>query len=231
MQRQIREVHSDYLLSLSAFRIDPNREALSSMIEVEATGPPLTCADELAQARRFFRRKEQLPASWVPYLETGSRAPFQMTESSFVNLFSPDTALLLDIYRPPWKGYYTSDVFLCQWLRALGKEADVRALPLTFPAKLYINNINNPVSNRVLDALLDEAESDLLLLPCTQALWKQLLATPHVRCVAHILDAYNAVNIWRGAQPYAVEAVQVYRRGMVSNLKFTIHPVNPKQGC
>ena len=224
---------------IEALNHDPHCGPLPSLIEVRDEGRPLDTPGERRQADAYFRKQNCLPIEWNAYLETGRHAPYNFRETSFIHLFSTEgsgqrlrVAVILDVYRPPWKPYFTSDVFLSQWVRAshyphyTETEApwDLGQLPPSFPPTLYINNITHKTTLRRLKSLLERHRTSCFSMPCTGHAWDRLSRTPHVRYLYRILEAYNDLNRRRGYKSYQARAVQVYGQRGRYHLKFSIWP-------
>jgi hypothetical protein len=144
MDRNISPSTSDNVLKMESIKSDAFPGKISSMIEVRDIGPPLSKPEELEEARLYFKTQPYTPVIWRTYLEKGEYAPFLFKRTGFINLFSDDTIIMVDMYRPPWKPYFTSDVFFDQWLRAINAGANLLDLPIRFPSTLYIHNIKVP---------------------------------------------------------------------------------------
>ena len=225
MVRNIREVGSDYLCQLSALKTDPNHSTFFHMIEVEEVGPPLDTPEELREARHYFDKQSHVPSAWKQYLETGKNAPFLFLETSFISLFSKNTIVIWDIFRPPWKNYYASDVFFHQWLQAFHLGENISFLPKDFPSTLYINNVANPITRRIIKNILENEQADTYTIQSVHdPLWPKLANTSHIKYLLNLLKNYNAINKWRGDSPFRVSALQLYRGYETYHLKFTITP-------
>ncbi|MTI33315.1 hypothetical protein [Xanthovirga aplysinae] len=223
MRRTVRVVGAKELLKLEVFKHDPDRFDLSRMMEVREVGPSLETDGELEQARQYFRKKGKTPVEWEPYLEMGTHPPFFFEKTSFLNLFSKNTLAMIDIYRPPWKNYFTSDAFFSQWLKALGRKMDIMNFPYSFPKALYIHNIIHTVSRKVLDKIFDDQDKDHVQFSAQDCFyWEEIMGTPHLKCVNHILSTYNKVNVYKGSKAHHIKAMQLYRNGEMYHLKLLI---------
>ena len=191
------------------------------MTEVSDIGPTLQTPVELQAARNYFYQKDHIPAIWHQYLKTGKYPPFLFQQTSFINLFSADKIILFDLYRPPWKPYYTSDVFFYQWLKSMGSDINLYNLPLQFPGTIYVHNVTNQVSKHMLKEILNETTSDAYLIDqLMDARWSKLRTTPHLKTVMRILDTYNNLNSLRGRSAYYISGLKIYKRAELYHLKF-----------
>ncbi len=218
MHREVNTVKPDEIIKHQAFKMDPHPHRLHAMIEVREIGDHLHSDRELQQAREYFR-KRSVPEVWQAYLEMGEGLPYHFEEVSFINLFSDRAIGILDIYRPPWKEYYTSDVFFSQWLEATGKPLDVNHLPDAFPKTMYINNVTNVLTIDKLKPLVDAGHKDHCQFdPNYRPEWKSLKQTPHFKFVEHVLDAYNRIK----NRKCSISGVQLYRKMGTYNIKLTV---------
>jgi len=222
MQRKLEMKDSGYVNRLSAVLSDPNREILPEMTEVSDIGFELQTPAELSEARAYFDRLGHVPPVWRHYYKTGKYPPFLFSHTSFITLFSKDTVILYDMYRPPWKPYFTSDVFFYQWLKSLGREIDLMNLLVRFPEKLFIHNITNQLTRRILQALLDEVTSDFYLIDEVKNVGVDLTRSPHMKNIFHILNTYNRINRLRNLPAAEIISLQIYRQNEAYHLKFRI---------
>ncbi|MEO1054002.1 MAG: hypothetical protein AAFX87_25415 [Bacteroidota bacterium] len=210
-------------LTTVALTMDPYLDHLPALIRVEETGAQLTDPKELEEAHIYFKGKEHIPSIWAAYLATGDYPPFLFEHTSFINYFGEKEVVLIDLYRPPWKPYYTSDVFFSQWLRVLGEEEKVQYLPDTFPETFYINNVTNIDTIKELEKMLREADEDVCIKqPGEIRNWALLKNTPHLKCVLNILKDFNQIKALDGRTGYGINTVQCYRQDTVYNLKMKI---------
>lgn len=207
-------------LDTAALKADPYREVMSPMKKVMDTGPLLSSPHELSEARTYFQQKGRTPMVWAPYLTMGDCPPYLFEKTSFVNYFGEEVVVLIDMYRPPWKRYYTSDVFFSQWLSTLGKDESVQYLPDTFPTTLYINNITNPDTKRELKKML-KGEEVCIMEPDEIENWSKLRNTPHLKCVQNILTDFDQIK-GRHGEGHTIDTIQCYKEDEVYNLKMQI---------
>lgn len=195
----------------------------TNMVKVKDTGALLTEPQEVEAARAYFRAQGHTPSVWAAYLATGSHPPYLFERTSFIHYFGENIVALIDIYRPPWKNFYTSDAFFSQWLRALQKSEVVQNLPDAFPKTLYINNITNPITKKELKQMLNDAGTDILSkVPHRLMRWHTLKNTPHIKCVLNILNDYNQVKSLPPHHGYRIENIQLYREEGVYHLKMRV---------
>ena len=227
MDRSIRIRSGAYINQLEAVASDENGTALDAMTEVSDIGPPLQSKSEQEEARAYFNRFDHVPANWHHYLKTGKHPPYLFEKTSFVNLFSDDTVIIFDIYRPPWKPFYTSDVFFYQWLKSFGLPILLHHLPQVFPSTLYVHNVTNQRTIFIMKHMLDTASADSFLVAnLKDGRWKILRASPHLKSVLRILDNYNEINRLREGLLYQVKSLQLYRNNELYHLKFRFAPAS-----
>ena len=217
------QVSPDEINHLHAISSDSNRGEIEPMIEIKCKDQALNTPEELKAAREYFNNLGYIPTKWIPYLETGKNAPFRFNQTSFINLFGNDMAIMVDMYRSPWKYYFTSDVFLYQWLKANGKGSELNDLPVQFLSTIYIHNITNLISKYRFRRFLNELKTDHFCCDSTENhVWKSILATPHLKCVNHIIEAFNMINRLRDNRSYSISAIHVYRKNEKYHLKIKI---------
>jgi hypothetical protein len=211
------------VLNLESIKADSHLSQIHPMIEIRDFGPLLNTPTELKEARDFFYGQAYTPVIWRTYLQTGQHTPFLLKKTSFINLFNHDTVVMVDMYRPPWKPYFTSDIFFDQWLRATGAGANLFDLPKRFPSILYIHNITNLISKSKMKSILDKQESDIAIINCDEPReWAALLKIPHLKCITHILRNYNEINNLRGGNLFNISSIQLYRQREMYHLKLKI---------
>lgn len=220
---------------LDALKHDPTLAGYSPLIEVQEIGPRIDTSQEHQSASAYFAKQPVIPNEWRNYIETGHHAPHNLDRTSFIHQFDKanTTAIIYDVYRPPWKPYYATDAFLSQWAEAhqFANGAEQAAkfhpnqLPKSFPKNLYINNITHKKTHARIHRLLDRADTDSLTLRCAGKAYSYLSDTPHVKYVSRIFLAYNSINDNRGELPFKPHEVLVFRRNNICHLKFRcLHP-------
>ena len=221
MDHKTSPVNSDYQNKINAiFQIEPKIDIL---IEVEDIGSSIYSDQELIAARKFFNDQKHIPSSWQYFLKTGKNPPYLFKRTSFINLFSDDLIVLMDMYRPPWKTYFTSDVIFFQWLKSLNRPIDLFMLPLNFPTTICIYNITNLSTKYTLREVLDSHDENTLTLFTDAGLfWDKINRTPHLRCVHRILETYNALNRIRSARTYRITQIRIYRKTDTFHVKLKI---------
>jgi hypothetical protein len=234
MQRSVYSLSSKALKTIDALVHDPNCVVLPALIEVSEKGNPLTSSEEHQQAKAYFKSQNNLPKAWQRYIDTGRGAPHKLHDTSFIHQFTPahtpvseSIGVVYDLYRPPWKPYYASDVFLHQWGQAVRFSGsateritgDLQQLPASFPRTFYINNVVHEKTLEAMSVLLDRAGADTLQMPCGGCDWDLLCETPHLRYLERVLAAHNELNRQRGNAGSRCDGVEVYRAGGVYHLK------------
>jgi len=207
---------------------DPNSDPTGEMIRMSAVGRELASSREWETAKSYFSGKQDIPLAWITYLETGKHPPFNFETTSFINLFGGDTALLLDMYRPPWKQYFTSDVFFMQWLMA-NRRQTLKELPSKFPSTLYVHNVVHKETKYMAEKMLGKEKLSVLKYNDEAPIWRKLNATPHIKCVRQILSDYNQLNSLRGFPHYRIDTLQIYQVGLFYHLKFRIDKCEPSR--
>jgi hypothetical protein len=223
LKSEVQERLVEYIDKISVVASDPFKAEIKPMVEVSDLGRSLLDPDEVQKARQYFNQQERWPAIWRNYLKTGKHPPYLFTSISFVNFFSPEVIILFDIYRPPWKSYFTSDVFFYQWLKSLERPAELMQVPTRFPSTLYIHNITNIDSKSVLRKLLDQQNTDCeVITDEADGVTGILNTTPHLKLTHRILDTYNMINQLRGEKQVSISAIQIYRDRQLYHAKITV---------
>lgn len=224
MIRTVRKITVEKFNDIDAISSDSIASDIADMTEVSDVGPPLQSPNELETARSYFNQQAYIPPIWHHYLKTGKHPPFHFEKTSFVNLFSKDVIILFDIYRPPWKPYFTSDVFFYQWLKSLGKGVDLMELPDRFPTIVYIHNFTNHISKHCFKNILDTEKSDTHVIndPLDKN-WTKISTTPHLKTIHHILNTYNKINGIKGETVFKISSLQVYRNTEMYHLKLNFN--------
>ncbi|AYL99046.1 hypothetical protein [Mucilaginibacter celer] len=199
---------------VDAIKNDPSGEHVAEMNHVEGYGPSMANYSERVKANAYFAAKGATPKAWEPYLKGETDVgPGKLTGAKFINLFGPQTVVMLENYRPPWKRYFASDVFFSQWLTAIGKEQDVRNLPEHFPKNFYRNHIDNDQTVAVLNQIMAEEKKNPVIVKRSDPHWQPLFKTQNAASTLTIVDEYNSINEGRGGGTYGILYVQIHKDG------------------
>lgn len=220
---------------IEALKHDQELEELPALVQLEDVGLPMHYPEEQEAAIAYFQRIGKIPEDWRLYLNTGREAPHGMKRLSFIHQFSEpepgnDLVVMLDLYRPPWKPYFASDVFFMHWIKAnvlwRGEDTSVfrwEEVPEQLPRTLYINNVSHIDTLTAIRNILPQGQKDFAI-PCSGNQWETLRHNPHVKLVEQVVQTFNLLAASRGTTPCALKTLRCFGKGSVWHLKFDIQP-------